>query len=335
VAGPGVGIGGTPLPTGEVTKLLIGIGDNPDDTIGFQQAGTERMTIAGGNVGIGTPSPAASLHIAGSAATPGTLQLTPNPAKGTAQSHVHWDTTGDWYIRSANPAGKVVMQDSGGNVGIGTANPTTKLHVAGQVTATQFLGQLVGPKVGFVVDQFVNKLGITLEEGDVVVIGENQASLYYGPNNNVPIPEVDVAQALGDTRVCGVVCEVYAALEAEKKDTSGGKSKAAQTKSTKESSKPTLGRPRTFTAEELQTLDATRVEPNQIGTMVTLGAFAHCKVDADIASIKVGDLLTTSPTKGHAQKVLDPTKAAGAIIGKALGSLKNGKGKIPVLVTLQ
>jgi len=69
--------------------------------------------------------------------------------------------------------------------------------------------------------------------------------------------------------------------------------------------------------------------------MVTLGTFGQCKVDADIASIKAGDLLTTSPTKGHAQKVLDPTKATGAIIGKALGSLKNGKGKIPVLVTLQ
>ena len=72
----------------------------------------------------------------------------------------------------------------------------------------------------------------------------------------------------------------------------------------------------------------------QIGWMVTLGTFAHCKVDADIAPIKVGDLLTTSPTRGHAQKVLDPSQASGAIVGKALGSLETGKGKIPVLVTL-
>ena len=66
-----------------------------------------------------------------------------------------------------------------------------------------------------------------------------------------------------------------------------------------------------------------------------MGAYAHCKVDADIAPIQVGDLLTTSPTRGHAQKVLDPTKAVGAILGKALGSLDKGKGKIPVLVLLQ
>ena len=71
------------------------------------------------------------------------------------------------------------------------------------------------------------------------------------------------------------------------------------------------------------------------GWMVTLGAYAHCKVDADIAPIKVGDLLTTSRTAGHAQKVLDQKKATGAIIGKALGSLSKGRGKIPVLVTLQ
>lgn len=38
---------------------------------------------------------------------------------------------------------------------------------------------------------------------------------------------------------------------------------------------------------------------------------------------------------GHAQKVLDPSKATGAIIGKALGALEKGKGRIPVLVTLQ
>ena len=69
--------------------------------------------------------------------------------------------------------------------------------------------------------------------------------------------------------------------------------------------------------------------------MATLGTYAWCKVDADIAPIKIGDLLTTSSTKGHAQRISDSGKAQGAVIGKALGSLKKGKGKIPVLVTLQ
>ncbi len=57
-----------------------------------------------------------------------------------------------------------------------------------------------------------------------------------------------------------------------------------------------------------------------------------CKVDADIAPIVAGDLLTTSATLGHAQKVDDATACAGAIIGKALTSLASGKGEILVMV---
>ena len=34
-------------------------------------------------------------------------------------------------------------------------------------------------------------------------------------------------------------------------------------------------------------------------------------------------------------KAKDPTKAFGAVIGKALGSIQEGLGMIPVLVTLQ
>ncbi|MBN1813894.1 MAG: hypothetical protein JXA14_18805, partial [Anaerolineae bacterium] len=60
-----------------------------------------------------------------------------------------------------------------------------------------------------------------------------------------------------------------------------------------------------------------------------------CWVDADQAPIEVGDLLTSSPTPGHAMKAQDPFQAFGAVIGKALGSLKNGRGLIPVLVSLQ
>lgn len=61
----------------------------------------------------------------------------------------------------------------------------------------------------------------------------------------------------------------------------------------------------------------------------------YCKVDADTIPIEVGDLLTTSYTPGFAMKATDPYKSFGAIIGKALGRIKTGKGLIPILVTLQ
>jgi hypothetical protein len=61
----------------------------------------------------------------------------------------------------------------------------------------------------------------------------------------------------------------------------------------------------------------------------------YCKVDAASGPIEVGDLLTTSPTPGHAMKASDPVKAFGAVIGKALGPLESGAGLIPILVSLQ
>jgi hypothetical protein len=61
----------------------------------------------------------------------------------------------------------------------------------------------------------------------------------------------------------------------------------------------------------------------------------YCKVDAQYAPIEVGDLLTTSPTPGHAMKAEDPLQAFGSVIGKALRSLANGQGLLPVLVALQ
>jgi hypothetical protein len=61
----------------------------------------------------------------------------------------------------------------------------------------------------------------------------------------------------------------------------------------------------------------------------------YCKVDASYAQIELGDLLTTSPTTGHAMKADDPVKALGAVLGKALGALDQGRGLIPILVALQ
>jgi hypothetical protein len=68
---------------------------------------------------------------------------------------------------------------------------------------------------------------------------------------------------------------------------------------------------------------------------VALMGKVHCKVDAQSSSIEVGDLLTTSSIPGHAMKATDPLRAFGAVIGKALRPLKDGRGIIPVLIALQ
>jgi hypothetical protein len=61
----------------------------------------------------------------------------------------------------------------------------------------------------------------------------------------------------------------------------------------------------------------------------------YCKVDAQFGAVEVGDLLTSSPTLGHAMKTNDPFKAFGAVIGKAMRPLPSGQGLIPILIALQ
>jgi hypothetical protein len=61
----------------------------------------------------------------------------------------------------------------------------------------------------------------------------------------------------------------------------------------------------------------------------------YCRVDAQFAPVALGDLLTTSATRGHAMKAVDSSRAFGAVIGKALAPLRSGTGLIPVLVALQ
>ena len=74
---------------------------------------------------------------------------------------------------------------------------------------------------------------------------------------------------------------------------------------------------------------------NSISAPIALAGRVYCKVDASPEPIQVGDLLTTSHNAGVAMKASDQTKAFGAVLGKALASLDQGIGTIPVLVALQ
>jgi hypothetical protein len=80
-------------------------------------------------------------------------------------------------------------------------------------------------------------------------------------------------------------------------------------------------------------LDRRPSNPNRLP--VALVGKVFCKVDADPTPIHVGDLLTTSDLRGHAMRALDPSRAFGSVLGKALGALETGRGLIPVLVALQ
>jgi len=92
----------------------------------------------GGNVGIGLRNPATSLDIAGSLRVTGIGQIGPVGGYGFGLFNAGTNTfAGQLYGRANgiqftdNIGGNTVYIASGGNVGIGTTNPATKLHVYG------------------------------------------------------------------------------------------------------------------------------------------------------------------------------------------------------------
>ena len=78
-----------------------------------------------------------------------------------------------------------------------------------------------------------------------------------------------------------------------------------------------------------------RHETEVLRQPIALLGKVFCKVDARFSAIAVGDLLTTSPTPGHAMATNDPSRSFGAVIGKALRPLATGQGLIPILIALQ
>lgn len=91
-----------------------------------------------------------------------------------------------------------------------------------------------------------------------------------------------------------------------------------------------------YIKEKNQTIDLSNEEMEKNGyKMLSLAGRVPCNVSTENGPIEIGDLLTTSSTPGYAMKVTDKMKAMGAIVGKALEPLKEGKGKIIVLITLQ
>lgn len=68
---------------------------------------------------------------------------------------------------------------------------------------------------------------------------------------------------------------------------------------------------------------------------IALSGRVYCWADAAAGSIQPGDLLTTSETPGHAMRAADSERSHGAVIGKAMTPLEQGKGLVLVLVNLQ
>ncbi len=70
-------------------------------------------------------------------------------------------------------------------------------------------------------------------------------------------------------------------------------------------------------------------------TYVAIAGRVYCKADASFGAIQPGDLVTSSPVPGYAMKATDRDRSQGAIVGKAMSGLKDGRGLVLILVNLQ
>ena len=215
-----------------------------------------------------------------------------------------------------------------------------------------------GSKAGYVVDLARNDGPDPLQLGDVVVItGSTDPVL-----GEIPVPLVRLATDMGNTGVMGVVDRMFVtpadaeAIPEEMTEvwhglvstlSAGGRPEVAaagydnefsDNTTTEITPRPSMESPGRFVSQiEAEFLAVAAggdpgIAPGAYVGVVTLGAFKAIRVDASHGSILPGDLLVSSPTPGHAMRAADP--APGTIIGKALGSLEEGQGSIPILITL-
>jgi hypothetical protein len=266
------------------------------------------LNMKGGNVGVGTVSPDAKLHVSsGDVSSPQSeiTQTTPfdfarlrfasfgtdpdNPSQ--PRPFPFWDVAAGTGVLNlfVQTTGNVMTLTSNGRVGIRTEQPTSELHVNG--TATVRVLQITG--------------GADLSEHFEVRGGAHVGSLSPPPIQAGLVVSIDpdepgklvISRQAYDRKVAGIISGA------------GGV------------------RPGMLMTQSGSMADGDHP--------VALTGRVYCWADASSGPIAPGDLLTTSDTPGHAMKVTNYAKARGAVLGKAMTALKQGKGLVLALVTLQ
>ncbi len=189
------------------------------------------------------------------------------------------------------------------------------LYVRGTLSVT-------AGKAGYVVDIARNAGEAALETGDAVeIVGVSEPVV-----GQIPVIEVRKCSSAETTRVAGVVDQPYLVPAAP---TTAAALAAGQPPSSPPDQQA-VPRP---AAAEARVDRATAVPPGGYCSIVTLGSYRLVKADTTGGVIEPGDLLVASIIPGHVTRAVSPP--LGSVVGKALGTLPQGEGAIPLLVTLK
>ena len=289
-----------------------------------------------GNVGIGSFTPAAKLdvasldgevvHLIGAGPSLSFYDSNTGYARHALQSlggGLNFLT--DSYLTGNGPLNFMVINNNG-NVGIGNADPQTKLDVVGDVKGTRLIlraDPLASANAAVICDDpnvanFVpyntanaRPLNLVVRDASVRVL-----TITGGADLAEPFAMSDEGVGPGSVMVIDEKKPGHLKLSTQAYD-----KRVAGVVSGANGIKPGIS---------LHQEGALEGSEN-----VALSGRVYVLADSESAAIAPGDLLTTSPTPGHAMRAADPARAQGAILGKAMTGLNAGRGLVLVLVTLQ
>ncbi len=137
-------------------------------------SGAGAISVSSGNVGIGTASPGAKLHVSGGGILLDNAQYIHwKDASGTARTVMGYDSS-NVLIVNQNGNFNTSLNPYGGNVGVGTASPATKLHLFG-ATSDTYLAVGVGA---------TGKAGIILDSANGDVAGSDYYTIVHDRTSN-------------------------------------------------------------------------------------------------------------------------------------------------------
>jgi hypothetical protein len=369
VIGSGIrpgGIGPLAVTTNQLAKFTAGNGTVADSIVTESVAGA-------GNIGVGTTSPGYRLDVVpasagdglrltgGTSGWPAVFHFWPN---GTASTSRNWAIVGDGTqfgsiefqvssVNQGNPysAGSTkLLIDRTGQVGVGTTSPSFKLDVA-PASAGDGLRLTGGTGNWPAVFHFwPNSPNSASRNWAMVADGTAFGSLEFRVSDAAQGNPYSAGAAKMTIDSSGNVT-IAGNINAKYQDVA----EWVETPSPLEPGTVVIVDPAApnrviaaSTAYDTRVAGAVSRQPGLIlgeksGTdeMIAQSGRVRIKVDASYGAIKIGDLLVTSPTPGHAmlsQPIMIGGQAfhrPGTLLGKALEALPNGKGEILVLLTLQ